>query len=29
MTADGVRDRMVVTHLEDHLLQLEASLAAR
>jgi len=29
MTADEVRDRMVVTHLEDHLLQLEASLAAR
>lgn len=29
MTADHVRDRMVVTHLEDHLAQLEATLAAR
>jgi hypothetical protein len=29
MTADEVRDRMIVTHLEDHLAQLEASLAAR
>jgi hypothetical protein len=29
MTADELRDRMVVTHLEDHLAQLEASLAGR
>jgi hypothetical protein len=29
MTADGVRDRMVVTHLDEHLAQLEISLAAR
>ena len=29
MTADEERDRMVITHLEDHLVQLEASLAAR
>jgi len=29
MTADAVRDSMVVTHLEDHLAQLEASLARR
>jgi hypothetical protein len=29
MTADEVRDRMIVTHLEDHLAQLEGSLAAR
>ena len=27
MTADEVRDRMIVTHLEDHLAQLEATLA--
>lgn len=26
-TADGVRDRMIVTHLEDHLVQLEGILA--
>lgn len=29
MTADEVRDRMIVTHLEDHLAQLERALAAR
>ena len=29
MTADEVRDRMILTHLEDHLAQLEASLAGR
>ncbi len=29
MTADEVRDRMVVTHLEDHLAQLEAALVQR
>jgi hypothetical protein len=29
MTADEVRDRMIVTHLEDHLAQLEGALAAR
>jgi hypothetical protein len=29
MTADDVRDRMIVTHLEDHLVQLEGALAAR
>jgi hypothetical protein len=29
MTADEVRNRMVVTHLEDHLAQLETILAAR
>jgi hypothetical protein len=27
MTADQVRDRMVVTHLEDHIAQLQATLA--
>jgi hypothetical protein len=29
MTADGVRDRMIVVHLEDHLVQLEGILAHR
>lgn len=29
MTADGLRDRMIVTHLDEHLAQLEASLANR
>ena len=27
MTADGVRDRMIIVHLEDHLAQLEVILA--
>ena len=29
MTADRMRDELVITHLEDHLAQLEASLAGR
>jgi hypothetical protein len=28
MTADQLRDRMIITHLEEHLAQLEASLGA-
>ena len=29
MTADQLRDRFVVTHLDEHVVQLEALLAAR
>ena len=29
MTADQLRDRFVVTHLEEHVVQLEELLAAR